>query len=287
MPVDVLSVTLRALSFLALFQAAGIALFLALGEPELPNTERSLRRIGTLAAFLAAALLVAQYLLEAARMSGELGGVLDPALEGIVMRSAMSVTLSWRLLGLVLIVAGLRRAGIRRAIAAVIGVVLLLASFTLIGHTSKDALRWLLSPVLLAHLSVVAFWYGGLLPLYLVSAHESPQTAGWVVQQFSARAVWLVPVLLLAGLVLATLLLPNLAALRRPYGELLIAKVAGFCALMPLAALNRWRFGPALQRGDCVAGRRFRQMVAGEFVLLATILCVTAVMTTFYSPEGW
>jgi putative copper resistance protein D len=289
MPIDVLSVTLRALGFLTLFQAAGIVLFLAFGEQELPNTERSLRRIGILAALIAAAFLIAQYLLESGRMSGELGGMLDPTLQAIVMRSAVSVTLSWRLLGLLLIVGGLRRGGsggTGGGIAGVIGVVLLLASFTFVGHTSKDALRWLLSPVLLAHLSVVAFWYGALLPLYLVSAHEPPLTAGSVVQQFSARAVWLVPALLLAGLILATGLLPNLAALRRPYGELLIAKVIGFCALMPLAALNRWRFGPALQRGDLVAGHRFRLTVAMEFVLLATILCVTAVMTNFYSPEG-
>ena len=286
MPVDVLSVTLRALSFLTLFQAAGIALFVALREPELPNTGRSLRRIGILAALIAAAFLLAQYLLEAGRMRGELGGVLDPTLQGIVMHSSASLALSSRLLGLLLIVGGLLRVGTVGGMARVLGVVLLLASFTFVGHTSKDALHWLLSLVLLAHLSVVAFWYGGLLPLYLVSSQEPPQTAGWVVQRFSARAVWLVPVLLLAGLILATLLLPNLAALRRPYGELLIAKVVGFCALMPLAALNRWRFGPGLQRGDPVAGRRFRQLLVAEFVLLATILCVTDVMTTFYSPEG-
>ena len=286
MPVDVLSVTLRALSFLTLFQAAGIALFVALREPELPNTGRSLRRIGILAALIAAAFLLAQYLLEAGRMRGELGGVLDPTLQGIVMHSSASLALSSRLLGLLLIVGGLLRVGTVGGMARVIGVVLLLASFTFVGHTSKDALHWLLSLVLLAHLSVVAFWYGGLLPLYLVSSQEPPQTAGWVVQRFSARAVWLVPVLLLAGLILATLLLPNLAALRRPYGELLIAKVVGFCALMPLAALNRWRFGPALRRGELAAGRRFRYTVVMEFALLATILCVTAVMTTLYSPDG-
>src|SRR6516164_9041969 len=171
MSVDVLSVTLRALGFLTLFQAAGIVLFLAFREQELPNTERSLRRIGILAALIAAAFLIAQYFLESGRMSGELGGMLDPTLQAIVMRSAVSVTLSWRLLGLLLIVGGLRRGGTGGGIAGVIGVVLLLASFTLVGHTSKDTLRWLLSPVLLAHLSVVAFWYGSLLPLYLVSAH--------------------------------------------------------------------------------------------------------------------
>jgi putative copper export protein len=286
MPVDVLSVTLRALSFLTLFQAAGIALFLALSGQDLPNTERSLRRVGTLAAFIAATLLTAQYLLEAARMGGELGAVLNPTLQGLAMRSAASVALAWRLLGLALIAGGLGRRRTRGRVPAVIGVVLLLASFTFVGHTSKDAQRWLLSPLLLTHLSVVAFWYGALLPLYRVSLAEPPQVAGRVVRQFSARAAWLVAVLLLAGLILATVLLPNLAALHRPYGELLIAKVVGFCLLMPLAALNRWRLGPALQHGDPAAGRRFRQVVVAEFALLAAILCITAVMTTFYSPEG-
>jgi putative copper export protein len=53
-----------------------------------------------------------------------------------------------------------------------------------------------------------------------------------------------------------------------------------------LAALNRWRLGPALQHGGLAAGRRFRYAVATEFALLAAVLCVTAVMTTFYSPGG-
>jgi putative copper export protein len=286
MPVDVLSVALRALSFLTLFQAAGIALFLALREQELPNSERALRRLGAVAALIAAGFLIAHYLLEAARMSGDLGGALDPTLQDLVMRSSASVALSWRLLGLVLIIAALRHAGPGARTTGVIGAVVLLASFTFIGHTTKDAARWLLSPLLLAHLLVVGFWYGALLPLYLVSSREPPQTAASVVQGFSARAIWLVPILLLAGLSLAAALLPNLAALQRPYGELLITKVVGFGALMPLATLNRWRFGPALQRGDRAAGRRFRQVVAAEFALLVMVLCVTAVMTTFYSPEG-
>jgi putative copper export protein len=212
--------------------------------------------------------------------------VFDAALQGAVLRSAVSATLSWRLLGLVLIIGGLWFQGTAGRTAGVIGVVVLLTSFTFLGHTSKEAVRWLLSPILLVHLCAVAFWYGSLLPLSLVSSREPPQTAGSVVQQFSARAVRLVPALLLAGLILAAVLLPDLAALRRPYGELLLAKVVGFCVLMLLAAMNRSRFGPALRLGDRVAGRRFRQMVGAEFVLLATVLCVTAVMTTFFSPEG-
>jgi len=285
MAIDVLSVTLRALGFVALFQAGGIVLFLALGQSALPGTEPVLRRLGILSALLAVVVLVGQYLLEAARMSGELAGVRDATLQGLILHSATSVTLSWRVLGLVLIVAGLYRRGAAGILCGVVGVVTLLAAFTFVGHTTSSAQRWLLSPALLAHLSVVAFWFGALLPLYLVSARESAQTAARVVTEFSARAVWLVPGLFVAGLLLAAGLLPDLAALRRPYGVLLIAKAAGFCALMLLAALNKWRFGPALESGEPAAGRRFRRSLAAEYGLIATVLCVSAVMTSFYSPE--
>jgi putative copper export protein len=286
MAADLLSVTLRALGFVALFQAAGIAIFLALPGQPLASTAPALRRLGMRAALIAAVLLTGQYLLEAARMSGELGGALDPALQGLVLRSATSVTLTWRLLGLLLIVGGLRREGPAATALGVAGVVIVLAAFTFVGHTANAPSRWILSPVLLAHLAVVAYWFGSLLPLYLVSLHEPAAASGRIVEQFSARAIWLVPGLLLAGLILAFLLLPDLAALRTPYGELLIVKVLGFCTLMVLAALNRWRFGPALGRGDVAAGRRFRNAVTAEYGLIAMILCVTAVLTTFYSPEG-
>ena len=232
MSVDLLSVALRALAFLALFQAAGVALFLAFLEHPLPATEPALRRHGKLAALIAALLLASQYVLESARLSGELSGALDPALQSVVMRSATSVTLAWRLLGLLLIALGLRRGGAAGTTISVAGVVLLLAAFTL-----------------------------------------------------AAQSVT-VPCELLAGIVLASLLLPDFAALRRPYGELLIVKFLAFCALTPIAAANKWRFGPALRRGDGAAARRFRHALAVEYGIIAAVLCLTAVLTTFYSPEG-
>jgi putative copper export protein len=284
MSVDTLSVTLRAFAFLTLFQAAGIALFLALHGHELRASAAALRRLGIIAALIAAVLLTAQYALEAARMAGELAGMMDPTLQALVLHSATSVTLSWRLLGLALIAWGVHRGGASGTTAATSGVVIVLAAFTFVGHTSNDARRWLLGPVLLAHLFAVVFWFGALLPLCLASSRETPELRARVVEQFSARAVWLVPGLLLAGVVLATLLLPDLAALRRPYGELLIVKLLGFSVLMLLAALNRWRFAPALRRVDAASGRSFRYTVAAEYLLIAALVCVTAVLTTFYSP---
>jgi putative copper resistance protein D len=284
--VDALSVSLRGLGFVALFQAAGIVIFAGLSHHELKGKKPMLRLLGTVSALVAAVLLTGQYVLEAARMSGELNGAIDPALQRLVMHSATSVTLSWRLLGLLLIILGLRRPGALGTIVGVVGVVMLLAAFTFVGHTSKDTLRWLLSPVLLAHLFAVAFWFGALAPLYLISSREPPAIAGRSVARFSAQAVWIVPGLLVTGLILAMVLLPSVAALDTAYGHLLIVKLAGFLALMGFAVWNKWRLGPALGRGDVRAARSFRLSLAGEYVLIAAVLCVTAALTMFYSPEG-
>jgi putative copper export protein len=139
--------------------------------------------------------------------------------------------------------------------------------------------------LLLAHLLIVAFWFGALWPLYLVTLRESRERMARVIAVFSAAAVWLVPVILVAGVAIAALLLPDIAALLQPYGELLIAKVVLFAVLLGLAALNKWRFGPAMERGDTQAARGFRRSVVSEYVLIAAVLSVTAVMTTFFSPE--
>jgi putative copper export protein len=282
--VDALSVILRALSFVALFQAAGIAIFLALADHPLA-TESALRRLGARFALFALILVIAQYALEAARMSGDFAGAMDPTLQRVVLHTGASVALSWRVLGLTLILIGLWQRGVSRAMVAALGVVLLLAAFTFVGHSAKEGQRWLLSLLLLGHLFAVAFWFGALGPLYLISAREPPAVAARVVEEFSARAVWLVPGLLLAGLGMAVVLLPNLAALRTPYGQLLIAKAIGFSALMGLAGLNRWRWGPLLAQGAADSSRAFRRSVAGEFGLIVVVLCITAVLTMFYSPD--
>jgi putative copper export protein len=95
-----------------------------------------------------------------------------------------------------------------------------------------------------------------------------------------------VPVILLAGIVMAVLLLPSVSALSEPYGKLLIAKGVGFAVLMGLAAANKWRLGPALVHGAGQSARWFRRSVAAEYVLIALVLTITAVMTTFFSPEA-
>jgi putative copper export protein len=53
---------------------------------------------------------------------------------------------------------------------------------------------------------------------------------------------------------------------------LLLAKVTGFAALMALAALNKWRLGPAIADGSAGALGSFRRSVFVKWVLIAAVL---------------
>src|SRR2546422_6770673 len=116
---DVLSAILRALSFVLLFQAAGVAIFVALFGRRLASSRGAVRRLGQAAALAAMVLVAGHYALEAARMTGELSGMWDSSLQGIVWHSPSRAALICRLSGLLLITIGFQGASPRWTIVAV------------------------------------------------------------------------------------------------------------------------------------------------------------------------
>jgi putative copper resistance protein D len=312
MLLDTLSVVLRALSFVLQLQAAGAVFFTAAFGPALTISLTGIRKLARMTAIAALVAIAGHYVLEAARMAGEMSGMFDPSLQTMSWTSTLGGAFTVRVLGLLLIIAAMRAVPARVTasrlfassvgspltmvlkrfsargftLVGVSGAVLVAASFTLTGHTSTSGWRALLVPLLLAHLLIVAFWFGALWPLCLVTLRESWERVARVVAVFSSAAFWLVPLILGAGVAMAVFLLPNVAALRQPYGALLLAKVGLFAVLLGCGAFNKWRLGPALARGELQAGRRFRRVVVIEYVLMVIVLSVTAVMTTFFSPES-
>ena len=282
---DLLSLIVRAGAFVGLFQAAGAVVFLSIFEDRLAHSGPGVRRLGIAAALGAMALIAAHQLLEAARMADEYAGMVDAAMHKLAMFSSSGAAHAAQLLGLALLILGLRRSTRAGKVAASMGAMIVLLAFLLTGHTAVDARRWLLAPLLAAHLAIVAFWFGALAPLFMVVGRESREVAAWILQRFSVIAGWLVPGIAVAGLAMAVLLAPDLAVLRRPYGELLLVKLLGFGLLLGLAALNRWRWVPAL--ADSQSGSRAapRRSIAAEYLLIVAVLAVTATLTTFYSPD--
>jgi putative copper export protein len=283
--IDDLSIGLRALSFIAIFQAGGAAIFVALFGRIAPGSQRILRKIGILVAMAGLVFTAGHYALEAARMAGEFAGIFDSSLQHLVFESSASTALAWRLGGLTLIAIGLSLRNTAGVVLALIGTALTVSAFTLLGHTVESPMRWALGVALIAHLLAVAFWFGGLVPLYLVSRREALNVAAAVVDRYSLIASRVVPALFVAGLLLAMLLLARLSDLiTTPYGLIILGKVTLFAVLMGLATLNKWRYGPAMASGDTSACISFQRSVLAELALISLILAMTAILTTLYSP---
>jgi putative copper resistance protein D len=282
---DTLSVLLRALSLVLMLQAAGIALFVAIFKRWLAGSSAAIRWLGRWSAMCALVAVMGHFALEAARMAGELSGIGDWSLQRLALTSPGGAAFAMRLLGLFGVAVGLRGEGRGPLTVGVLGAVLTAVAFAVTGHSAVHAERWFLGPLLTAHVLIVAFWFGALTPLYLVSLRQDPHAVGPLVQAFTAAATWLVPGILIAGVALTVALVPGAAAFRQPYGQLLILKFVGFAVLMVLAAMNKWRLGPAISRGDGTALVKFRRSVAAEAWLIVGVLAATAVMTTFFSPD--
>jgi copper resistance protein D len=292
--IDWVSALLRALSFVVLFQAAGGAVFLTLFGRQLPRSAIPIGRLAQVAAVTAVVLLLGQFCLEPARLAGEMAGLRDPQMQQLAWQSTSGLVVRWRLGGLLLVLAGLQismRADTAHAWRRLCGLLgpaaaaAVLATFTLVGHTVDHPGRVALALVLVVHLSGVTFWFGAIWPLRQAVSLEAPVTAATLLEKFSRLAVWIVPGLLLAGSTLAVLLVSGIRVFAQPYGQLLLAKVAGFSILMGFAALNKWRLTPALRVNAATAVARLRRSLSMEYGVIAAVLAITAVMTGLYSPD--
>jgi putative copper resistance protein D len=284
---DVTSALVRALSFIALFQAAGVAVFLAIFGRQLESAPDSIRRLGFFAAVSGVVFVAVHLSLEAARMAGALSGVLDASLQLLVLDSPTATAATLRMVGLIAIAGALIGRGTMsrsRVHLALGGTVLTILGFLLVGHTAVDPDRTVLAMLLSLHLAAVAFWFGALIPLIIVTREERAPTAVLIADRFSRIASWWVPGILVAGVIMTLMLVDGWAVFAESYGALLLVKVAGFLLLMVLAALNKWRYAPVLARPSAAVS--FQRSVATEYALICMVLTATAIMTTFFSPES-
>jgi len=153
-------------------------------------------------------------------------------------------------------------------------------SMTLVGHATT---RGVLTGLLLGlHLAGVSFWLAALLPLRRMCVDADDLRAlAMLADEFGRLAVVLVTMLVVAGLCYAALLLGSPAALvTSSYGLLLLAKIGLVGGLLLLAAWNRLRLVPALQRGEHDASRHLRRVIEMEMGVAGGILLATSLLTT-------
>jgi len=276
--VDFVATVFKALGLVFVLQGAGTAIFAALYRARLVRSIDFIKMVGVASALAGIVCTLVTQTFEAARMAGELSGVLDSSLQLLNWTSDGAAASLVRVFGCILICIGLR-ASLSLELTGAFAVIV---SFAMTGHTTAHEYRYPLAILLMTHVAIAAFWLASLPALFAVSKRESsPQ----VIAVFSTHATLTVPWLAVVGVAMAWMLLPDLAALATAYGLSIVSKAIGFATLLSLAAANKLRWVPGMQRGDPSAAKFFRLTVAMEYAVILVVLCVTASMTTILAPE--
>jgi putative copper resistance protein D len=157
-----------------------------------------------------------------------------------------------------------------------------------VGGQGVEALVHPIADVL--HLIAAAAWVGALIPLALllsalVGDGASVAIARTATLRFSALGIAAVGTLLVTGIINTWYLVGSLSALVGTYyGELLLAKIALFAAMVAVAAVNRLRFTPRLQDASMSATQgaisQLRRNAVIETLAGAVIVCIVAVLGT-------
>jgi putative copper export protein len=200
----------------------------------------------------------------------------------LTSRPGISVLIAWAGLIAVALATWIGRAAV--AVGAA-GIVAVAASFTAVGHTIRHQPRLLLAAALVVHLLAVAFWAGSLWPLALASRRGGREAAR-LVEGWARAATWIVGGLVLAGAVLAWLLVGRLELLvTTAYGWALLTKVALVGVLLGFAAWHRFRLTPELAANRPGSGRRLAVSIGWEIVVMVLVFWAVAEMTST-SPQG-
>lgn len=231
-------------------------------------------------AVLGLAASVLAFFLGGANLTGDVSGMTDPDILGLLWSTSVGTAVFCRVLGLGLIIAGLflGRSGLW---LSGFGGLAALWSFPLVSHVSTRDTA-LLDGALVVHLGAVAFWIGILIPLRRLA--RSP--AHWpdavdLGHRFGLVARGVIPALILAGVYLSYMLVGSVAALLGTgYGQALILKVALVAGLLGLGAANKLRFIPALRAGDPHAASHLSRSISVEWGVILSMMIVTAILTS-------
>lgn len=227
------------------------------------------------------------FLLKGANLTGDVRGMTDPEILGLLWSTPVGTALLYHMVGLSLVLIGFffRRGG---GAFSLIGGILAIWSFTLGGHISGRE-SWILDLLLLFHLITVAFWIGILAPLKrMIGDDKTWPDAAYLGRRFGAVASITVPLLIVAGGVMGYLLVGTPANLfSTGYGQFLILKTLLVGSLLALAAANKLRFIPRLEQHDPQAASHLQKFISLEWLAFVAILGATAVLTTVLTlPSG-
>lgn len=254
--------TARAAAYLALLLVAGVPLHaLAAGQVLAFRARLVLALLAIVAAFASA-----WWALESvAAMAGISLAELDQATAEVVLaQTPLGKVMEWRLTALaaVFLACFLPLRVLRLPILALAGGIAL-GSVAWSGHAgaSEMALHRVSD---VAHVLAAATWMGAL-AVFVTSAFSREGADIAALARFARTGSAVVAVLILTGLLNTLVIAGWPMAFEARWFSILAVKLVLFAAMLALAAGNRWRIVPALERGEPGAEARLRRSLVLEF----------------------
>lgn len=267
-------------SLMTVFGAGAYSLLLrnrASGEIAPPD----LRVFFASAAALALVTAIAGLGFVAGQMSGDWRSAFDAAALGAVLTDTRFGQLFLgRIVGLIVLLILWVFRGPSRIPLSVLIAALLLGALALTSHAaaSGNAFGIVRAANDMVHLLAGGFWLGGLLVLSTLMRQHRTEPAKLLgpIRIFSIWGTYVVAILVVTGIANAASILP-IAALSPPRGnyvELLLTKIGIASVMIALAAMNRWRFAPALFGGEAVGRRYLARSIGLEIALGLAVICL-------------
>lgn len=270
---SILLILVKFCLYMSGFLAIGSAIFLLLFKTAPAQVKHIISISSVVAIVISVAFLLVQvgYI-----MDDGLTGMFDAEMLQIFLDEKMGTSLYIRVIGLILLLLAVH---MKRSFkwVMILPIIMVAGSFAGVGHATGDDIIYT-GTLLTLHLVAVSFWFGALYPLYIMA--EKPDGAE-MLERFGKIASFIVPILLVVGLLFAVNLLGSFAVLfGSSYGVILLIKVAIVGVLLGLATLNKLIFVPQIAATQRQAIVKFKLIVKLEACAFASIFMATALLTT-------
>lgn len=283
MSVDLLAVALAPVKwalYVTALLAAGLSFHIILGIVA-PDRRAATMRLSAKLAVAACMIAGLRLLSLNAQMTGGLAAAFDFSMFAWIWRPNAVAAIALAL-GAAGVVAG---AVFKLAPLAAAGGLLMTGAFALTGHTQAlDNPTWAPTAAF-AHATIGAFWVAAPLTLW-PRPGDGPDDLARRLDGFSRIALIAIPTLFLLGVVLALRLAGSVdALLAKPYGQLILAKLAAATIALALGAANKLVVTGDVKADRPRARRNVKVALAADAVLFSLALAFVAVATTLVGPD--
>ena len=167
------------------------------------------------------------------------------------------------------------------ATLSLIGAFMIATSFTLTGHTAEAPI-WVRIALVL-HVVVAMWWIGSLYPLRCACDVLGVQNLQSLMVNFGKQAMYLVGLLVVAGVVISYHLEGSFSNLiDTGHGNLLLLKLGTVALILSIAALHKFAYVPSLSNGKSTA--TLKRSITKEMWIGFVILVITAIMSGVTGP---